>query len=725
MSSQHDDSSNNIHSLPVGFSLSDYRVEGILGQGAFGITYLATDMMLNRKVAIKEYFPREFAARDGTFTVRPAGNREDRDNFSWGLSRFLEEARVLALFDHPNIVPVRRFFEANGTAYLVMDYCDGTPLDKFITTNGPLTSDQLNKLIYPLLDGLEKIHKANFLHRDIKPANIFIKSDGAPVLLDFGAARQEMLSHSRSVTSMATPGYAAFEQYSTHGKQGPWTDIYGLGATLYRATTGEKPQDAPDRILEDFLVPSLKKAAGRYNERILVSIDSAMAVRPEDRPQSVGEWRRMFGILEKPIAIASTPSPSGEATVKVKKPPAYSGEIVEQKPKGKTLTYSIAAIAIVGLIAGGIALNKLSGSSDKKTETIASTPIPPQTSAPKVAPNEKVQPKVAKEPEPKPITPPKESEPKVAGLPPCPGTPNASTWTNCFGTINFPPKDNAKGEKYVGEFKNALFEGKGTYYYATGATYTGEFKANQREGNGNFVTPDGYKYSGGYHNNKFSGNGTLLFPNGDKYVGHFSDGMFNGNGTYTFPSGQKYVGNYVNDKSSGYGTMYYPDGRKYVGNFVDGLFSGEGTMYATNGTKVYSGQWENGKAKGVDTAAPNSAKNTADNLAQCNSYAVGVRKILPKKLDNITTAREVFCYMGSSKPVFVYKYDIDSPLRFEQDNLNTLREKLRTETVCKPDVKLYLPIVDLEYQYIYGASVNNYAPGKTIGKLTFTNSDCP
>jgi serine/threonine protein kinase len=161
--------SEDIRSLPKGYQLSDYRIEGPLGHGAFGITYLATDTMLNRKVAIKEYFPREFAARDGTLLVKPAGNKEDRDNFSWGLKRFLEEARVLALFDHPNIVPVRRFFEANGTAYLVMDYCDGVPLDSMISKNGSLTKDQVEKIIYPILDGLERVHKANFLHRDIKP----------------------------------------------------------------------------------------------------------------------------------------------------------------------------------------------------------------------------------------------------------------------------------------------------------------------------------------------------------------------------------------------------------------------------------------------------------------------------------------------------------------------------------------------------------------------------
>ncbi len=291
-----------LRSLPPGFIISDYRIERVLGQGGFGITYLAMDTMLNRRVAIKEYYPREFAVRDGLRTIRAAGTTEDRETFEWGRTRFLEEARILARFEHPNIIAVRRFFEANGTAYLVMDYCEGEPLDEIIKREGPLSNARLNNILFPLLDGLEQIHETSFLHRDIKPANLYIRADGSPVLLDFGAARQEIVGHSRSVTSLATPGYAAFEQYSTKGKQGPWTDIYGLGATLYRAVTGEKPQDSPDRILEDTLEPAAIKARDRYPENTLSAIDSAMAIRPDQRPQTVAQWRHM---ITRP-----TPAPS-------------------------------------------------------------------------------------------------------------------------------------------------------------------------------------------------------------------------------------------------------------------------------------------------------------------------------------------------------------------------------------------------------------------------------
>jgi len=292
----------NYRSLQSNYLLSDYKIESVLGQGTFGITYLAIDVMLNRKFAIKEYYPREFAYRDESNKIKASGSKEDIETFKWGLERFLEEARILARFVEPNIVAVRRFFEANGTAYLVMDYCEGVALDEFIKVNGPLNKNQVDKILFPLLDGLEKVHKSNFLHRDIKPANIFIRADGSPVLLDFGAARQEIFSHSKSITSIATPGYAAFEQYSSNGNQGPWTDIYGLAATMYRAITGRKPNDSPERMLTDKLEPLFTKYRGSLPDSYLISLDKAMSLRPEARPQTIKIWREEFNFTN-PIVI--------------------------------------------------------------------------------------------------------------------------------------------------------------------------------------------------------------------------------------------------------------------------------------------------------------------------------------------------------------------------------------------------------------------------------------
>lgn len=283
-----------LKSLPDNFELNGFKLEKVLGQGGFGITYLALDMNLMQHVAIKEYFPREFANRDSTFTIHAAGNSEDRDTFVWGLKRFLDEARVLAQLSHTNIISIKQFFEAHGTAYLVMEYCDGKPLDEIIRDHGPLNESELNGILFPLLDGLQHVHEKAFLHRDIKPANIFIRRNGSPVLLDFGAAKHEMTTHSKSVTSLATAGYAPFEQYSTKGKQGPWSDIYGFAATIYRTISGVKPQDAPDRMLEDTLVPAADLLKDKFSLSFLLALDKALSIRPEARPQTVLEFLKLI-----------------------------------------------------------------------------------------------------------------------------------------------------------------------------------------------------------------------------------------------------------------------------------------------------------------------------------------------------------------------------------------------------------------------------------------------
>jgi formylglycine-generating enzyme required for sulfatase activity len=288
------------NSLPSGYRLAEFRIQSILGHGGFGITYRARDEDLHQDVAIKEYLPREVATRVEDSTVVPI-SEGDRETFEWGLDRFLEEARTLARFKHPNIIGVRRFLRANGTAYLVMDYCEGESLESVLAGEARLPSDRLMAMLDPLLDALEVLHTTGVTHRDIKPGNIYLKADGSPLLLDFGAARQALAQHSRSVTAMATPGYAAFEQYSTNGKQGPWTDIYGLGATLYRCVTGQRPPDASDRMLEDELEPAASAASG-YPRALLEQIDAALRVKPDERPQSVPDWR--FSNAPRPLPPA-------------------------------------------------------------------------------------------------------------------------------------------------------------------------------------------------------------------------------------------------------------------------------------------------------------------------------------------------------------------------------------------------------------------------------------
>ena len=277
--------------LPRGTSIGDFEFHRVLGHGGFGLTYLGWNLSLDIPVAIKEYLPSDLAVREQDLSVAPKSSVDAAD-FQWGLDRFVEEARTLARFKHPNLIQVHHFFEAHGTAYIAMEYAEGETLSARLARQGVLSETELLGLVLPLLDGLSVVHGANVLHRDIKPGNIIIRdADGSPVLLDFGSARQAIGAKSRSVTSVVTPGYAPIEQYSTRGAQGAWTDLYALGGVCYRALTGRVPEDATDRVLEDRFVPTGSLCGERVRAGVAGAIDWALAVNKADRPQSVGAWR--------------------------------------------------------------------------------------------------------------------------------------------------------------------------------------------------------------------------------------------------------------------------------------------------------------------------------------------------------------------------------------------------------------------------------------------------
>ena len=277
--------------LPQGTRIREFEFRRVLGHGGFGVTYFGWNVALDIPVAIKEYLPSDLATREQNLSIVPQAPRA-ASNFQWGLERFLDEARILARLQHPNIVRVHHFFEEHSTAYIAMDYVEGEDLSAYLTRKETLSEDELKSILYPLLSALEVVHSADFLHRDIKPGNIILRAeDSSPVLLDFGAARQAMGAKSRSVTSIVTPGYAPLEQYSSQGHQGAWTDIYALSGVCYRALTGQVPDDATDRVRNDPLVPVSQQCAGRVSGAFLSAIDAALAVNEEDRPQSVGAWR--------------------------------------------------------------------------------------------------------------------------------------------------------------------------------------------------------------------------------------------------------------------------------------------------------------------------------------------------------------------------------------------------------------------------------------------------
>ena len=294
--------------LPAGEKIGRYEVLSVLGQGGFGITYLARDAQLGREVAIKEYLPTSLAIRQNGATVLPRSTKVAED-FIWGRDRFVAEGRTLAtLHQAPGIVRVFDFLETNGTAYIVMEMLHGETLEGHLKRHGPLPPPDIERILWPLLDGLEQVHQSGFLHRDIKPANILLNERGNPTLIDFGASRAAMAGRTTAMTAIFTPGYAAAEQM-TSAKQGPWTDIYGLSATLYHAIVGAPPPNAFERMLDDDYQSLGKRAPSGFPPGLLTGIDAGLQVRASDRPQSIAGWRSILTMAAPSLDDATRVTP--------------------------------------------------------------------------------------------------------------------------------------------------------------------------------------------------------------------------------------------------------------------------------------------------------------------------------------------------------------------------------------------------------------------------------
>jgi serine/threonine protein kinase len=301
------------NALPVNTRLEEYVIQRVLGIGGFGITYLARDTRLGSLVALKEYFPHAYAQRDSTKTIRPnsGGDTGDAENYRWGLQEFLKEARALAQFKHTNIVRVLRFLEANGTAYMAMEYEEGESLAGFIARHGGFLNEPLLLNVFlPVLNGLQAVHDAGLLHLDIKPDNIYLRRSGVPMLIDFGSARQRSTAN-RSQKVALTPGYAALEQYPGHGDLGPGADVYSMSATLYRCITGQEPVDARDRVNGlnklhvDPLVPAARFERPVYSRHIRECVDAGLQLKSEDRPSSASALQ--YGLMGKSLNAAAIP----------------------------------------------------------------------------------------------------------------------------------------------------------------------------------------------------------------------------------------------------------------------------------------------------------------------------------------------------------------------------------------------------------------------------------
>ncbi len=337
--------------LPAGYRLHEYVISKVIGSGGFGVTYFGRDTNLDKAVAIKEYFPFSLASRYDDQWVAPNTTvQDDQSEYDWGLSRFIDEARTLAKFEHPNLIRVVRYIEENGTAYIVMDFAEGRPLSAVVNEDGLLSEDQLKPMLLPLLDGLSLVHAADMLHRDVKPENIIIRSDGTPVLIDFGAARQAIGSRSRPISTILTPGYAPYEQYFSSGNQGPWTDIYALGAVSYACLTGEAPHEAVQRAVEDPTTPTVEAAKGRGSKQFLEAIDWAIRPREGDRPQTVAEWRAALeggAVATAATVVPTQRMPGGDTATPPRPAPT------KEKQSGFSGLQAAVVIGALAVVGGG------------------------------------------------------------------------------------------------------------------------------------------------------------------------------------------------------------------------------------------------------------------------------------------------------------------------------------------------------------------------------------
>ncbi|MFK7853257.1 MAG: serine/threonine-protein kinase [Granulosicoccus sp.] len=302
--------------LDPGYEILWYTIDRVLGQGGFGITYLAHDRNLDRAVAIKEYLPTTFAYRQENYSVKPITG-DHSENFVWGLGSFLKEAQTLARFSHPNVVRVHSVFEENNTAYMVMEYEHGENLATIYKQQQNLDQQFFEQIFFPIFDGLKEIHKFEFIHRDIKPANIYIRNDGTPVLIDFGSARQTTQQQTGEMTTLVSQGYTPLEQYSAnYGDQGPWTDIYALAATVYEGIVGKKPDESLSRSAcfmrskPDLLEQLDSRVFTGFNQRFLDAVFAGLKLEPEGRPQSLEAWSGIFanGVDEPTVVSAHAAS---------------------------------------------------------------------------------------------------------------------------------------------------------------------------------------------------------------------------------------------------------------------------------------------------------------------------------------------------------------------------------------------------------------------------------
>jgi len=627
-------SAENDQALPLGTRLVDYRLDAVIGHGGFGITYRAFDTQLAKFVAIKEYFPVEFAMRRPDGQVAPRGTRFT-DDFVWGRERFLDEARALARFRHAHIVPVLRYFEANGTAYTVMEFEDGRSVAQLLRApNRRLQPDEVRRLAEGLLSGLRAVHAQGFLHRDIKPSNIIVRNDGVPVLIDFGAARQAMGGRTRTLTSILTPQYAPIEQYALDGKQGPWSDIYSTAAVLHHTITGFPPPDAASRVGNDPYRPLSVTHADRFDPALLAAVDRGLAFTPEERPQTVEAWRPMFGeaipaaeeaLTERmPLAPTATPRLGGASRAGSEPDEAVLSQPARRSRFRRRLPLVLLGLAIFGIWKYQAQIReRLTGTPRIETQT-AMPPSLPVAPPKEIAAPDKAVPNPVSTPAPAPTPPPQTAPDTSARKTLIEQAQRAAaearamldradeaskTARSMAGEARIvaaraarPDLENAErlsydgGASYIGQVVDGKRQGLGVADFANGERQAGDWQADHLNGLGIVRLSDDARYAGQWRDGQSTGLGIREKPSVERAEGNFVAGRLEGPGVRRMLTEPNVVqsGEFHAEVLDGPGVEAVGDRERYEGGFRNGRRQGYGQVTGADG-QVRAGLWEDGK----------------------------------------------------------------------------------------------------------------------------------
>lgn len=557
--------------LPHGSILAGQYITGrVLGQGGFGITYLALDNNSGERVALKEFLPDTMAGRSNNSLQVTAYDGDRGRQFQYGLDCFMDEAKTLAKFiGNPNIVGVRSYFQENGTAYFAMDYIEGVSFKAYLREQGGYIDwrDAL-RILTPVMEALKAVHQEGLIHRDVTPDNIYISANGSVKLLDFGAARYSLGDRSRSLDVVLKPGYAPKEQYTRKGKQGPYTDVYSLSACFYAAVTGYLPPESLERAESDDLIPPSERGV-QLPSALEQVILYGLAVQPADRYQSMEEFQ---AAIDKAVSESEAIAPVSLAAENQtpKEPP--------QKKQNKPLRYMMRAFSAIGItVVLLFAIYTVTYLYRTRTIQVADQRCGVGVYTGSWS----------------------DGEPKGTGTMVYDnGDVYTGEWGGYQGRNGSGTMTYANGDYYDGEWEFDRRQGIGTMAYSNGDYYDGEWSYDQKSGAGTMTYVNGDYYDGEWELDYREGAGTMIYANGDVYTGDWVSGDWHGTGSLTCANGDQYEGNWSSGmRCGGTGTMTYENGDRYDGEWDFGVWHGVGTMQYVNGD-IYSGGWSWGEKEG-------------------------------------------------------------------------------------------------------------------------------